>query len=121
MSSAGGNRALIDKQSQALGFPLGALVSGHKKDVVLTSRLTTHPGQIAIYGWHRATGAPIQPLSTMHGAGYADYSHGIRLVAKTAMIDGTLRLVSEILRDPTLARILSDEGPIRLVSVLGNA
>ena len=25
---------MIEKQSQALGFPLGALVSGHKKDVV---------------------------------------------------------------------------------------
>ncbi len=115
------HNALIDKQSQALGFPLGALVSGHKKDVVLTNRLTTHPGQIAIYGWHRAAGAPIQPLSTVHGAGYADYSHGIRLVAKTALIDGKLRSVSEILGDPTLARILSDEGPIRLVSVLGSA
>jgi len=115
------HNALIDKQSQALGFPLGALVSGHKKDVVLTNRLTTHPGQIAIYGWHRATGAPIQPLSTVHGAGYADYSHGIRLVAKTAMMDGKLRLASDMLTDPTLARILSDEGPIRLVSVLGNA
>ncbi len=115
------HNALIDKQSQALGFPLGALVSGHKKDVVLTNRLTTHPGQIAIYGWHRATGAPIQPLSTVHGAGYADYSHGIRLVAKTAMIDGKLRLVSDILTDPTLARIVSDEGPIRLASLLGNA
>jgi len=73
------HNALIDKQSQVLGFPLGALVSGHKKDVVLSNRLITHPGQIAIYGWHRAKGAPIQPLSTVHGAGYADYSHGISI------------------------------------------
>jgi hypothetical protein len=105
---------MINKQSQELGFPLGALVSGHKKDVVLSNRLVTRPGQIAIYGWHRAIGAPIQPLSTVHGAGYADYSHGIRLVSNKAMIDGKLRPVSEILHDPKLAGILSDEGPIRL-------
>ncbi len=115
------HNAMIDKQSQALGFPLGALVAGHKKDVVLTNRLVTHPGQIAIYGWHRAKGAPIQPLSTVHGAGYADYSHGIRLVAKMAMIDGKLRPVSEILQDSKLARVLSDEGPIRLAPAFGDA
>jgi len=115
------HNAMIDKQSQALGFPLGALVSGHKKDVVLTNRLVTHPGQIAIYGWHRAKGAPIQPLSTVHGAGYADYSHGIRLVAKMAMIDGKLRSVSEILHDPKLCRLLSEEGPIRLARTFGDA
>jgi len=72
------HNAMIDKQSQSRGFPLGPLVSGHKKDVVLTNRLATHPGQIAIYGWHRATGAPIQPLSTVHGAGYG---HGRRPAA----------------------------------------
>jgi len=115
------HNTMIDKQSQSLGFPLGALVSGHKKDVVLTNRLVTHPGQIAIYGWHRAKGAPIQPLSTVHGAGYADYSHGIRLVAKMAMIDGNLRPVSEILHDSKLARVLSDEGPIRLAPTFGDA
>ncbi|MGP0072055.1 MAG: hypothetical protein ACLPWF_08985 [Bryobacteraceae bacterium] len=113
------HNAMIDKQSQSLGFPLGALVSGHKKDVVLTNRLVTHPGQIAIYGWHRAKGEPIQPLSTVHGAGYADYSHGIRLVAKMAIIDGRLRSVSEILHDSKLARVLSDEGPIRLSPTFG--
>ena len=115
------HNAMIEKQSQARGFPLGALVSGHKKDVVLTNRLITHPGQIAIYGWHRAKGAPIQPLSTVHGAGYADYSHGIRLVAKMAMIDGKLRSVSDILQDSKLARVLSDEGPIRLAPAFGDA
>ena len=108
------HNAMIDKQSQSRGFPLGPLVSGHKKDVVLTNRLATHPGQIAIYGWHRATGAPIQPLSTVHGAGYADYSHGIRLIASMAMVEGRLRSVHDILRDPLWAKVLSDEGTIRV-------
>lgn len=110
------HNAMIDKQSQSRGFPLGPLASGHKKDVVLTNRLNTHPGQIAIYGWHRASGAPIQPLSTVHGAGYADYSHGIRLVAGMAMIEGRLRSVHEILRDPVLAKVLSDEGAIHVAA-----
>jgi hypothetical protein len=113
------HNAMIDKQSQTRGFPLGALVSGHKKDVVVTNQLAKRPGQIAIYGWHRGAGAPIQPLSTVHGARYADYSHGIRLVGRMAMIEGRLRSVHDILQDSLLAKILSDEGPIRLASAFG--
>jgi hypothetical protein len=112
------HNAMIDKQSRALGIPLGALVSGHKKDVVLTSRLASRPDQIAIYGWHRGPGAPIQPLSTVHGARYADYSHGIRLVSEMAMVDGRTRSVYDILEDSLLANVLSDEGRLRNLSGL---
>ena len=105
---------LIDDQEQALGARLGDLVSGDKKDVVITNRLTEHLGRIAIYGWHRGAGQPIQPLSTVHGANYADYSHGIRLVSRWALIDGELRLIRDLLQDPATARVLSDEGPILL-------
>jgi hypothetical protein len=105
---------LIDDQAQAVGAQLGELVSGDKKDVVLTNRLAQHLGRIAIYGWHRAAGQPIQPLSTVHGANYADYSHGIRLVSRWALIDGKPQLVPDILQDPTIAQALSDEGPIQL-------
>ena len=105
---------LIDDQERALGARLGDLVSGDKKDVVMTNRLAEHVGRIAIYGWHRGAGQPIQPLSTVHGANYADYSHGIRLVSRWALIDGKRRLIRDILRDPSTARVLSDEGPIRL-------
>jgi hypothetical protein len=112
------HNAMIERQAKDRGFSLEALVSGHKKDVVITNRLMRRPGQIAIYGWHRAPGLPIQPLSTVHGAGYADYSHGIRLVSKTAIVDGRIRPVCEILRDPVLANVLSDEGTIRVGSIL---
>ena len=105
---------LIDDQEQVLGARLGDLVSGDKKDVVLTNRLAQHLGRIAIYGWHRADGQPIQPLSTVHGANYADYSHGIRLVSRWALIDGKRRLIADILGDPATARVLSDEGPIEV-------
>jgi hypothetical protein len=104
---------LIDDQEQALGARPGDLVSGDKKDVVMTNRLTQHLGHIAIYGWHRGAGQPIQPLSTVHGANYADYSHGIRLVSRWALIDGKRRLIRDVLQDPSTARVLSDEGPIQ--------
>ena len=55
-----------------------------------------NPGKIAIYGWHRLNGAPIQPLSTVHGACYADYSHGIRLVSETVLVDGKTRFVHHV-------------------------
>jgi len=115
------HNSMIDEQAQARAISQGALVAGHKKDVVLTNRLNRMPDRIAIYGWHRAKGDPIQPLSTVHGAGYADYSHGIRLVAGLVLIEGRLRSVYNILRDVALAPALSDEGAIRLAPAFGNA
>ncbi len=105
---------MIQDQLRALGLQSGELVSGDKKDVVTSNRLLANVGRIAIYGWHRGPGQPIQPLSTVHGANYADYSHGIRLISETALIDGQPRSVNDILRDPTLAKVFSDEGPIRV-------
>ncbi len=102
----------IEEQARALGATPGALVSGDKKDVVITRLLASNPGRIAIYGWQRLTGAPIQPLSTVHGACYADYSHGIRLVSDMALVDGRTASIYDVLEDPALSRVLSDEGPI---------
>lgn len=93
---------------------LGAeLVAGQKKDLVLSNRLWAIPGRVAIYGWHRQSGKPIQPLSTVHGAHYADYSHGIRLVSATAFVDDQPVQLTDLLQDPSLAPVLSSEGPIR--------
>ncbi|MGW8193451.1 MAG: hypothetical protein ACWGOX_04225 [Desulforhopalus sp.] len=92
------------------GIALGQLVSGHKKDVVISNRLKSKPGRVAIYGWHRSNGKPIQPLSTVHGAGYADYSHGVRLVSDQMLVDGEIRSIYDVLKDPELASLVSDEG-----------
>jgi hypothetical protein len=108
----------IREQRLSLGIPLGVLISGQKKDVVISDRLASHPGRIAIYGWHKLDGKPIQPLSTVHGANYADYSHGIRLVSDTMYIDGKPTTVHKVLGDPKLASILSDEGPVAILSQL---
>ncbi|HEX4607336.1 MAG TPA: hypothetical protein VH092_03945, partial [Urbifossiella sp.] len=104
------HNALIEEQRA--GHPLGALVAGVKKDIVVTNRLAERPGRVAIYGWHKPDGAPIQPLTTVHGAGYVDYSHGVRLMQRTVLVDGAARDVRQVLYAAGLHGLLSDEGPI---------
>lgn len=99
-------------EGQRAGRPLGKLIGGHKKDVVITNLLQSKPESVAIYGWHKLDGKPIQPLTTVHRNSYVDYSHGIRLVRNTVTVDGVKRPIAEILADPTLCRLLSDEGTI---------
>jgi len=102
---------LIGGQRAGLPAALGELTAGDKKDLVLTDRLWTDPGHVAIYGWHRAVGAPIQPLSTVHGARYADYSHGVRLVSERAYLNGAPRALRDLLANAETARLLTSEGP----------
>lgn len=92
---------------------LGVLVAGHKKDVVIANRVFATPGKVAIYGWHRPDGKPIQPLYTGHTASWVDYSHGIRLIQRTMRVDGEAKTIDEILASPELAPLLSDEGVMR--------
>jgi len=100
------------------GHTSSALTAGQKKDLVLTSRLRSARGRVAIYGWHRLNGRPIQPLSTVHGAQYADYSHGIRLVSQTAYVNGKPQSLETMLQNPMLSKIVSNEGPIQNVQGL---
>jgi hypothetical protein len=102
----------VESQIARAAGPRAALAAGQKKDLVLSRRLLGKPGRVAIYGWHRPNGAPIQPLSTVHGAEYADYSHGVRLVSRTAFLDGRPVALEQIMRDPVLSALVSDEGPI---------
>ena len=93
-------------------FPLGALVAGDKKDVVISARLAGLTNKVAIYGWQRTNGVPIQPLYTGHRADWADYSHGVRLVSKHVLINFQPTNLGSILANPTLCRLLSDEGVV---------
>ena len=104
--------ALVGQQRAALGAAPGKLTAGHKKDLVLSERLWLQPGRVAIYGWQRADGTPIQTLSTVHGARYADYSHGVRLVSQTMFVDGRPARLLNVLADAQLGPLLSDEGPL---------
>lgn len=83
-------------------------ISGHKKDVILSN--IWKPGKVVIYGWYRPDGTHIQPKSNIHGDFYVDYSHGIRLVAPTMIVDGQNMNVEDVLNSPTYAGVLSDEG-----------
>lgn len=106
---------LIRNQRAASSTTMGSLISGHKKDLVLTNRLWQNLERVAIYGWHRLDGSPIQPLSTVHGWHYADYSHGARLVSTEILVDGRPQSLYGALQDSRLASILSSEGLIRNV------
>jgi hypothetical protein len=99
-------------EDQRKGKQLGLLTAGDKKDVVISNKLKEKPNKVAIYGWHKLDGKPIQPLYTGHGDFYADYSHGIRLIRRQVTVDGKPRDIGEVLKDPALCVLLSDEGPI---------
>lgn len=94
--------------------PPGSLVSGHKKDVVISNKIYKSENKtgVVIYGWHYLNGSPIQPLYNGHGATYADYSHGIRLISNNVSINGKNYSLKQILQDDTLHQLLSDEGKI---------
>ncbi len=96
----------------ATSHPLGALVAGHKKDVVVSAKLAGATNKVAIYGWHQTNGAPIQPLYAGHATTWVDYSHGIRLVKNQMTVNGEAKTIAQVLADPQLASLISDEGVI---------
>ncbi len=104
------HNGLIEWQRQ--GKTLGALVAGIKKDVVVSNRLQEKPNRVAIYGWHKLDGEPIQPLTIVHTETYVDYSHGVRLVRRSMRVAGETTTVDAVLADPSIAGLLSDEGVI---------
>lgn len=96
--------------------PLGALVSGDKKDVIISGLIYTNfvngptiTKPVVIYGWHYTSGVPIQNAYNGHEETYADYSHGIRFVQMNMTVDGGTESVTNVLTSTTLAGLLSDE------------
>lgn len=107
------NRMVYSQRVEFLPqYPLGTLVAGNKKDVVVTTRLITTPKRVAIYGWHRTNGKNIQPLYLGHIDTYADYSHGIRFVKNSITVNGQKRKIREVLGDKNISNILSTEGTL---------
>jgi hypothetical protein len=89
----------------------GGLIAGIKKDVVNTPKLAAdkHPNRVAIYGWHKPDGKPIQPLYLGHVNWYVDYSHGIRLVYRRINVQGKWMDYREVLDHAVYRKLLSDE------------
>ena len=97
-------------EQQRANRPLGVLIVGIKKDIVLSPRIFERPKRLAIYGWRQLDGRPIQPLTTVHSNRYVDYSHGVRLVRDEITLDGRTMTISKLLADPNLCGLVSDEG-----------
>ncbi len=87
------------------------LIAGIKKDIVITGKLLhdPKPNRVAIYGWHKLDGNPIQPLYTGHVNWYVDYSHGIRLVYRKIKIAGNWMDFTDVLRHSVYRKLLCDE------------
>lgn len=92
------------------------LIAGIKKDVVISGKISRdkRASRVAIYGWHKMDGQPIQPLYTGHVNWYVDYSQGIRLVYRKIKLTGyghksKWRDYTEVLKDTVLRRLLCDE------------
>jgi hypothetical protein len=87
------------------------LIAGIKKDIVISGKITRDAKQnhVAIYGWHKLDGKPIQPLYTGHVDWYVDYSHGIRLVYRKIKVERKWMDYVEVLNHPVYRRLLCDE------------
>ena len=88
------------------------LIAGIKKDVVISGKISRTPkpkNPVAIYGWHKLDGKPIQPLYTGHADWYVDYSHGIRLVYRKVKVEGKWMDYVEVLNHPVYKKLICDE------------
>ncbi len=114
----------IESLRIAAGGEPGELTGGTKKDVVLSNKIIdpARPDHVCIYGWHQLNGQPIQPLTNIHINSYVDYSHGVRFLNSQILLDGKIKNAADILKDPVLYKILSNENGVMIQpTYIGNA
>lgn len=87
------------------------LIACIKKDVVISGKISRdgRPNRVAIYGWHKTDGKPIQPLYTGHINWWVDYSQGIRLIWRKIKVGNKWMDYRAVLKDPVLQKLLCDE------------
>lgn len=87
------------------------LIAGIKKDVVISGKISRdiRPSRVALYGWHKPDGKPIQPLYTGHINWWVDYSQGIRLVYRKIKVGREWMDYMDVLKDPVLQKLLCNE------------
>ena len=87
------------------------LIAGIQKDVVISGKISrdAKTDRVAIYGWHKLDGIPIQPLYTGHIYWWVDYSQGIRFVYRKIKVEGKWMDYTDVLKDPLLRNLLCDE------------
>jgi hypothetical protein len=102
-------------QKQLVGFKKDSsfLIAGNKKDIIISNKIYGEPtSRVVIYGWHQLDGKAIQPVYNKHSNLWVDYSHGVRLVAGKAILNGKSINIKSLLKDKTLNKLFSDEGII---------
>lgn len=96
------------------------LYAGHMKNMVMGEGLERKKGStVGIYGWFRSDGSVIQGETVNWGSHeweYTDYSHGFRLIHEDMLVNSITMNVREVLKDPELAPLISDEGALTRVS-----
>lgn len=87
------------------------LIAGIQKDIVISGKLLrdSKKDRVAIYGWHKLDGIPIQQLYTGHIYWWVDYSQGIRLVYRKIKVEGKWMDYVDVLKDSRLQKFLCDE------------
>lgn len=98
------------------------LVSSVGKDWVLTPRLVGREDRSANYGGHTTGGqlrgpSPrrarvLQSIGLAHNRWHVDYSQTPRLVRRGCLVDYYERNIGDLLRDPVLHKLVSDEGVV---------
>ena len=94
------------------------LVAGHMKDILQTKSglLGSCPaslgGCLTLFGALQDGKWPVQGVYKGHQWNYGpDYSHGIRLVHREALLDGVAVDLFDIFKDPKLCVLVTTEGP----------
>jgi len=91
-----------------------SFVAGHKKDIVVGAPVLRNPNKVIIFGGRYRDGSRVQQQSAVHSSSYVDYSHGVRMIRPDAIVSQAGRsrgmFVRDVLADPALAPLLSDEG-----------
>jgi hypothetical protein len=87
------------------------LIAGIQKDVVISGKISRDPkpDRVAIYGWHKLDGTPIQPLYTSHIYWWVDYSQGIRLIYRKIKVNHKWMDYIDVLKNPVLKNLICDE------------
>lgn len=103
------HNALVDAQIAGRT----GLVVGAKKDQVVGRSLETVRNKVFLYGWHQLNGQPVQPMYGGHALTYgADYSHGTRLISRTAYLNGQPIAIEQLFASPQYAPLLYDSGTL---------
>lgn len=98
----------IEQQRAGRNFNL---ISGHKKDMVISKDLLSLPNNICITGWYYADGKQIQPKSArVHSELWTDYADQVRLVSQICFINGQETNFFDVLNNPSYSYLISDEG-----------